>query len=167
MKEVWKKSGKYILGIGLYFLVLVNGIWGAKNLPQLEMARRKLARNPNNVTARLEWWKGLVETEYWEEALSEEVYFDSMYQALGKNEQEKIVEIKGLLREKYPVYLREELEKMAKKEEKDKAWWVRKARIEMELGEYEEAEASIGEARKLDRVDEELEKMERELLKNG
>ncbi len=166
MKKWGKKYGKYVLGIGLYFLVLANGVWGVKSLSRLEMARREMIRNPNDIEARLEWWRGLTEAEYWEESLKEEVYFDGMYQAVKESDQEIIDEIKDLMRKKYPGYLVERLEEMKNDEEKDKDWWIKKAKIETELGNYEEAMASIGMAREMDGIDEELERMERELLRN-
>jgi len=166
MKKKGKKYGKYVLGIGIYFLVLVNGIWGAKSLSGLEVARRRMIRNPNNTEARLEWWKGLTEAGYWEESLEEELYFDSMYQAVKESDQKTINEIKDLMRKKHPGYLAERLEEMKSDEGKSKDWWMKKAKIEMELGNYKEAIISIGMARKIDGIDKGLEKIERELLKN-
>lgn len=160
MKKRW---GKYVLGVGLYFLVLVNGIWGTKKLSSLEIVKREMAKNPNNIQARLEWWKNLAEMRYWEEARKEEVYFDSMYKALDKKDQEKVAEIKDFLKRKYPVYLLEELKKIENEGQKNKDWWIKKAEMEMELEEYDKAREAIQEARKIDKVDEELEKMEREL----
>ncbi len=163
-KKKKKSWVKYVLVLGLFFLMVINGAWATEKLSGLEKARRRMVKNPNDIEARLEWWKGLVETEYWEEALKEEVYFEKMYEALGDDKKEKVLLIRGTMKREYPGYMEVDLLMTGDMEnEGSKDWWIKKAKMEMKREEYEKALESIKKAREMDEVDEEIERIEREL----